>query len=158
MLVGNIHYPGTYENLLTHPTWKKVLDWLRDEAAQKEDGENEIQGRDIYASVSTVDTMPRDKGTYEAHKQYIDVHYCIDGSELIEWAHVQTLGTPIEENREKDYALFSTPNAATSISMTPGTFAIFFPEDAHMPKLSVIGSPQVKKAVVKVHMKLLEEK
>lgn len=154
MLAGHIDHPDTYKQLLTHPVWGTVVSWLTTEAASKEDGEYEISGRDIYASVSTVETLPRDKGIFEAHKEYIDVHYCVEGDERIEWLPVRKLGVPTEENTEKDYALFSAPKEATSIHVSPGTFTVFFPEDAHMPKLKA-SSDQIRKVVVKVNTSLL---
>lgn len=154
MLAGHIDYPGTHESFLNHQVWDKVIEWLKTAAPTKQDGEYEIQGRDMYAVISTVDTLPREQAVFEAHKQYIDVHYCISENEIIEWAPMQTLNNPFEENHEKDYALFNTPENASEITMIPGIFVIFFPEDAHMPKIKATSS-SVKKVVIKIHTSLI---
>ncbi len=150
MLQGHIHTPETYQPFLNHPAWQKVLEWLNKEAPKLKDGEYEIDGRNIYAPISTITTMPREQTKYEAHQQHIDVHYCLEGGELIEWAPVKTLIPKMEFDTLKDYCLYESPTKATSLLMTPGTFAIFFPADAHMPKISDGKNAQVKKVVVKI--------
>lgn len=156
MLLGHIHTPNTYEPFLQHEVWQKVLAWLNTEAPKLANGEYAIDGRNIYAPISTIQTLPREEATYEAHRQYIDVHYCLEGGEIIEWAPVETLTPTMEFDITKDYCLYESPNKATSLLMTPGTFAIFFPADAHMPKISDSQNTQVKKVVVKIHMRMMK--
>lgn len=151
MLLGNIKAPGTYQPFLSHSVWRTALDWIQSNQHQPE-GEYEINGRDVYASISTISTLSRSEGMFEAHKQYIDLHYCLEGGEIIEWAPVGTLGEPKETNEEKDYALHVAPAQTTRILMAPGTFAIFFPEDAHMPKISDGENTSTKKVVAKVKL------
>ena len=153
-MLGHIHTPETYQPFLSHPVWKKVLDWLYTEAQKLADGEYEIDGRNIYAPISTVKTMPRQQAKYEAHRQYIDVHYCLEGGEIIEWTPVNQLTPTMEFDTAKDYCLYESPKEATSLVITPGTFAIFFPADAHMPKISNGEHKQVRKVVVKIHIKI----
>lgn len=155
MLLGHIHTPETYEPFLQHPVWKKALAWLNTEAPNLPDGEYEIDNRNIYAPISTVTTLPRSEAKYEAHREYIDVHYCIEGGELIEWAPVSQLTPTMPFNEEKDYCLYESPIKATSLKMTSGTFAIFFPADAHMPKISDGQSKQIRKVVVKIRVDTL---
>lgn len=157
MLLGHIEYPETYQNLLTHPVWEKALKWLK-ENTEKPDGEYEIEGRDVFAIVQTVQTQPRESCIFEAHLNYIDLQYCISGGELIEWASVSTLTPKGEFLTEKDYGHYLAPEKATSLVMTPGTFGVFFPADAHMPKVSDGVNAQTKKVVVKIKTSLTERK
>ena len=131
------------------------MDWLTTQAPKKPAGEYEIRGRDIYASTQTVSTIPRGEGLFEAHKKYIDIHYCLEGGEVIEWAPVDTLTPKTEFDTEKDYGLFESPAAAEKIVMKPGHFATFLPADAHMPKLSNGKNKTCKKVVVKINTALL---
>jgi len=58
-------------------------------------------------------------------------------------------GKPIEENPEKDYALYECDTQR--FVLNSGDFAVFFPNDVHMPGVSVTDRPTpVKKIVVKV--------
>lgn len=155
MLLGNINHPSTYDMLLISPVWKRVLDWLQNEAGKLPEGEYEIQGRDIYAPISIVQTKTRESCLFEAHKKNIDVHFCISGGEHIEWSPVKLLKSTMEFDTEKDYCLYEAPLACTSLKITPGDFAIFFPEDAHMPKISNGKNKEIKKAVVKINTSLV---
>lgn len=156
MLLGHIHTLNTYEPFLQHPVWQKVLAWLNTEAPKLQNGEYEIDGRNIYAPISIVQPIPRQEAKYEAHRQYIDIHYCLEGGEIIEWAPVETLTPTMEFNTEKDYCLYESPAKATSLLITPGTFAIFFPADAHMPKISDGQNREIRKVVVKIKIDILK--
>jgi YhcH/YjgK/YiaL family protein len=155
MLLGHINHPETYDPFLQHPTWEKVLQWLKNEAVTLPDREYEIDGRNIYAPISTINTLPQAEAKYEAHQQYIDVHYCLEGGEIIEWAPVATLKPIMDFDIEKDYCLYESPAEATTLLMTPGTFAIFFPADAHMPKISDNKNHHIRKVVVKINLNSL---
>ncbi len=155
MLVGNINHIDTYQSLLTHPVWRKSLEWLRREAATMPDGEYEIAGRDIFAIVQTLTTIPRNEGIFEAHQQYIDIHYCLEGEEIIEWAPVDTLTPRGDFNTEKDYGHYEVPEHTVRTHFTPGIFGIYLPADAHMPKIAVAEGAPLKKVVVKVSVKTL---
>lgn len=156
MLVGHIDHPETYQHFLPQPVWQTALDWLKENSEKLAsptggtDGEYEIEGRDLFAIVQTIEPQTRDKCIFEAHKNYIDLQYCISGGELIEWAPVETLTPKGEFLTEKDYGHYLAPEKASSVLMTPGTFGIFFPHDAHMPKISDGVHPQTKKVVVKI--------
>lgn len=154
MLLGHISHPETYAHFLTHPIWQQALDWLKTNS-DKADGEYEILGRDLFAIVQTISTQPREQCIFEAHRNYIDLQYCISGGELIEWAPLETLTPKGEFLTEKDYGHYLAPASATSMCMTPGTFGIFFPHDAHMPKVSDGVNSQTKKIVVKIKTSLI---
>ena len=155
MLIGHIDHPETYQYFLTHPAWGKAIDWLKTNQNQP-DGEYEIAGRNLFAIVQTIEPQPRAECIFEAHRDYIDLQYCISGGELIEWAPLQTLTPKGEFSTDKDYGHYLVPEVATSILMTPGTFGIFFPADAHMPKIKDGINTTTKKVVVKIRTDLLK--
>jgi YhcH/YjgK/YiaL family protein len=150
MLVGHIAQLKSQLPLLPHPAWQQAFNWIQNNTGQPT-GDYEIDGRDIYASIQTASTTPDTAGKIERHFQYIDIHYCIDGGELISWIPTNQLTDPIETNQQKDYALYAPQKHLTTIRMTPGAFAIFLPKDAHAPKISDGQHTQVKKIVVKIN-------
>ncbi|MEX2055267.1 MAG: YhcH/YjgK/YiaL family protein [Candidatus Andersenbacteria bacterium] len=156
MLLGHRHYPETYQHLLTHTIWEQAFAWIEEKATHLPDGEHEIQGRELYVNLHHADLLPRHDGVYEAHQYYIDLHYCLEGGELIEWAPVTGLTARTEYDPEKDYTLFELRAEATSCVMMPHTFAIFLPNEAHMPKISDGKNKRVRKAVVKIKMDVLK--
>ena len=53
-------------------------------------------------------------------------------------------------NEEKDTAFYETNSHAQEMVIGNGYFAIFFPQDGHMPQLCIDEPQKVRKVVVKV--------
>ena len=155
MLIGQLSGSTTQEQILSHKIWQEVFEWLRNLPQDNPDGEQSIRDRDIYANFMTAETQPREKLLMEAHKKYIDLHYCIAGGERIEWSPIGELAVQKEYDLEKDVALYTPPTTAASHVMTPGEFVIFFPDEAHMPKTEDGTNKIIKKVVVKIKADLL---
>jgi len=136
---------------------EKICRFLRTLSAQTEEKEYEIDGRDIFARVMSYDTVPRKEGKVEAHEVYTDIQATITGSEVIEWSPRQGLISQTPYDRENDVEFFQKPeHMSCAIRNVPGVFSLFFPEDAHMPKLADGDRPgRVKKVVVKVRVGIL---
>jgi YhcH/YjgK/YiaL family protein len=111
-------------------------------------GKYPIDGENIFALVSEYKTKSEQEGKLEAHKKYIDVQYVIEGEELMGYAPLgnQKIIEPYKE--ENDIVFFNGDK--TFIKISEGMFAIFFPEDVHMPGISTGKISDVKKLVIKV--------
>jgi len=111
-------------------------------------GKYPIDGDNIFALVSEYKTKSEQEGKLEVHKKYIDVQYVIDGEELMGYAPLngQEILDPYKE--ENDIVFFTGDKSFTKVSA--GMFAIFFPEDVHMPGIASGKSSSVKKLVIKV--------
>ena len=157
MLLANRASPTTYQLLLQSPTWQKVFSWIDQilPNLQEQEGEYQILEPDIYANLQKAATMDRAQGVFESHRTYIDFHYCLNGGEIIEWAPASKLEIDKPYNPGNDSILYKVPPFATSLKMFPGSFAIFFPEDAHMPKISDGVNKEVKKVVIKIKLDTL---
>lgn len=156
MVVGTVHNLESHLSILSGPVWRNALTWLCDSAHAQEPGIYELRGQELYVSVDEFTSLPRKQALFESHRLYIDIHYCIQGEEIIEWAPIGVL-TPRESyDSAKDYVLYEQPLRASSLLMTPKTFAVFFPDDAHMPKLALLKPKKIKKAVVKLRTDLLK--
>ena len=83
----------------------------------------------------------------EGHHKYIDLQYIISGSELI---GITTLTdqTPVESSEENDYDLYNTDTDL--FRFETNMFMIFFPNDLHMPGISVDKVSKIRKIVIKV--------
>ncbi len=165
MLFGNLTITESYRHLLKGSPWEEILDWCSRQVGQdpmiaSPEGEHEIQGRDIFASVQTVTAVPRQECRPESHRQYTDLHLCVNGpSENIEWSHPIPLvkgGTPYDE--ENDVILYSLPqDRGTTLRLTPGSIAVFFPGEIHTPRISTESeSYQLTKVVVKIRKNLFQ--
>ncbi len=110
-------------------------------------GRYQISGDDIFYMISNYKTIPVKDGMLEGHKEYIDIQSVITGSELIGYVPLSNQPETKAYNSEKDYTLYK--GHVSLIQMKPGMFAIFYPNDLHMPGLSDM-EVKVKKLVIKV--------
>ncbi len=122
-------------------------------------GITEIEGRNLYASVSEYETKSADSALFETHQEYIDVQIILSGAEIIRYCPRPDVleDRATEYDTEKDVEFFrQTSDRAVDLVMKPGSFAVFFPEDAHLPQLSYGKEAcQVKKVVFKLSISSL---
>ncbi|CQR47364.1 Toxin-antitoxin biofilm protein TabA [Paraliobacillus sp. PM-2] len=130
---------------------KMALDYIgKNDLSKLEMGRHDIDGDDVFLIIQNYHTKDIQEGVWEAHKKYIDIHYMIDGSELIGFANIDKLKVSQPYDEKDDCWLFS--GEGDSITLDKGMFAIFFPQDVHMTSLIVQESKPVKKAVIKVRI------
>lgn len=136
MLVGSLNDLTTEGMLSSRPAWKACFDWLIEHSTPlPADGEYPLPVAGVRALVQRKQTRVRSELLFEAHRKNVDVQVCIGGSEWIEWLPLHRLAQSVKEpyDETKEAELYAPPAEATRIAMFPGVFAIFFPEDAHMP-------------------------
>ena len=101
----------------------------------------------LFATVSEGDTRQMDTVVMEAHKNYIDLQYCISGGERMSWAHIQELNPSTADPEHDNY--FYTGNS-TSVSIRPGMFYVMFPSDGHKAACHHEFQKHYRKVVVKI--------
>jgi len=119
---------------------------------QLEIGNYELEGKDLFVIVNDYETKPREVEPFEVHKHYIDVQYVVSGEEEFGYLPLADQLPSMAYNAEHDYAEFdyeTNKNEAAFIPLKAGMFAIFFPDDMHMPGTSVTPK-KVRKVVIKV--------
>lgn len=137
-----------------YPDLKLVGEFAkRVEDEKLEDGVYEIDGKRIYASIQSYKSKQQTEDSmFEAHKQYIDVQYIIQGIEKIRYANVDKL-TLVEEQYSKGNDIaFYEGYAQFDFTLTKGTFLYLTPAEAHLPGLSADKDVFVRKVVFKVHI------
>lgn len=130
--------------------WEKAFEYLtKQDLAATTPGTYEIDGKDVYAIVQEYNSKNPEDAFYESHKVYTDLQYIISGEEQIGLTDLSTTSvkTPYDEN--KDIAFYNSEEGRTLMAK-PGTFFLFFPDDAHRPGLKVNENAPVKKLVIKV--------
>jgi len=154
MIVDKIENGLSYE---LGESWGKVISFLENLNADSDEGKYEIQGEDIYARVSTIDTLNPADSVLEAHRNYADVQVVLDGVERLDWFPIEGLDTKEAYDEKRDVVFFVPDQSAKAqIEMHPGNFVLLYPQDAHMPMLMAgDDSQKVKKVVVKVKAELL---
>lgn len=127
---------------------ESALRFLRtDEASELPIGKHDI-AEGIFAIASEYITKPRSACVWETHREYIDVQLIVEGCESIDYAPSSTLSEINRYDKENDCTLYS--GEGSEIRLEPGSFAIFYPEDAHRPCVVNEISVPVRKVVVKV--------
>ena len=105
----------------------------------------------VKAIVSEYETKVKNEVGFEAHRKNIDIQYLLKGEERIACMPIEKLTETEPYSEEKDAAFYATEGvAAQTMTIGGGYFAIFFPQDGHMPQLCVDEPEMVKKVVVKV--------
>lgn len=110
-------------------------------------GRVEIDGDRLFAVVSDGPGRKREAGQLEVHARYIDIQYVVSGTDEMGWKGAGKLASPSTPlDPEKDVAFY--PDAPDAwIPVPAGSFAVFFPEDAHLP---LVSEANIRKIVVKV--------
>ena len=113
-------------------------------------GKYEIDGENIFVSVQDYTSKLPEEGKFEAHKKYADIQYIIKGEEKIGFGNIKNF-KPSTFYDEKNDIIFLEGHG-DFVKLSKGKFAVFMPQDAHMPCICT-GTPEyVKKAVVKVKL------
>lgn len=112
-------------------------------------GQCEISGNEIFYIIDNYKTKSADDGILEAHRNYIDIQIVISGSEYVGCELLSNQETLRKYDKENDYALYN--GQPSFFKLEPGSFAIFFPNDLHMPGINE-DKIAVKKLVVKVRI------
>lgn len=111
------------------------------------DGRYELENG-VYAMVGTHDT--RTAGKYEAHRRYADLQLILQGSEIIEYAHLSDMTNADAYDESGDSILFDCdPQNKICLKMLPMRFAFLLPEDAHKP-LMYLNDKQSRKIIFKI--------
>ena len=112
-------------------------------------GRNEI-GEGAFANVQEYNTKL--ESVYELHRRYIDVQLLTRGEEYVFVANRDDAREPQGEfNTEKDFILYATASNEKQVLVSPTSWLILYPTDAHMPCMAIDNtSMPVRKIVVKI--------
>jgi len=131
-----------------HPGFEKAFAFLRSsDLADLPPERYEIDGDNLFCTISNGPARTRDEAQLEAHKKYIDIQYVIGGTEEMGWRPTPTCVMSVAGyDKDKDIEFFrDAPVSWTELK--PGSFVILFPEDAHAP---LVGEGTIHKAVLKI--------
>lgn len=146
MIIDRIEEQERYYPL--HPDMELAFAFLA-EAADLEPGRYELENG-LFASIYENDTNQIDTLDLEAHREYIDLQYCMSGGERMAWAHIQELN-PVSEDEERDLYMYA--GKSTAVSIRPGMFYIMFPSDGHKAGAHNEFPKHYRKVVVKIPVK-----
>ena len=148
MIVDRLDRLALYAPL--HERFARALQFMKDtDLAVLAEGRQVIDGDDVFALVASSAGRGRAGRPLEAHRRYIDIQCVLAGEDVIGYAPLEDCRSPREDYDDARDIEFFTDSPQTWLTLPTGTFALFFPTDAHAP---LAGEGAVRKAVVKVRM------
>lgn len=131
--------------------WDKAFDFLlHNDFSKMEPKRYDIDGDNVYATVSEYLTKEESVADYEAHRKYTDIQYVVSGKELIGIAPVSEktdVTGPYDPSKDIE---FMHVREVRYYPADPQKFFIFFPEDAHKPGIKDGQKTTVRKVVIKI--------
>lgn len=147
MIIDTLANCRRYESL--HPLFKTAFAFLtRPGCDATPVGRLELDDTRLFALTQTYETKPISEGKLEAHRKYIDIQFILDGEEFMGYAPLQNQAEAVPFDAAKDLGFYD--GEAWFTLLRKGMFAVFFPEDAHLPGRHTQKPSSVKKIVLKV--------
>ncbi|MBL8828632.1 MAG: YhcH/YjgK/YiaL family protein [Planctomycetaceae bacterium] len=131
-----------------HRGFAQAFEFLRRaDLATLAEGRHDVDGDRLYVLIATAAGRGHDGAKMEAHRRYVDIQYVIRGTDEIGLKPTQECSdVELAYDDKRDVALWRD-RPTNWLSVPPGSFTIFWPDDGHAP----LGSTQeTLKAVCKV--------
>ena len=146
MIIDTIENLGKYVTL--NPLFADVFEFLKNNDLQTiEEGKHFIKDKDLFVNIQVAKGKTQDAAVLETHIEMIDIQIPITCEETFGYTPLCDL-PDFEYNAEKDITKYGDTKAQTYVTVKPGQFVIFFPQDGHAP--CIINQPEIKKAIFKV--------
>ena len=148
MVLDSLSNSAKYNSL--HPAFEKAFDFIKNtDLSTLKPGMNVIDGDKLFVNYASCTTKTAEEAKIATHNEYIDIQVAIEQTEYIGYTPTCDLKDPIGPyNADSDITFFND-KPQTMLTMNPGQFTIFWPEDGHQP---AIGEGNWKKLIVKVKL------
>jgi YhcH/YjgK/YiaL family protein len=150
MILDSIDNCARYSTL--GPLFKKAFDHLLQTDFKKlVPGKYEIDGDNLFVIVMDYESKDASDCIMESHRKYIDIQYMVKGDEMIgiSMLNGQIPTTPYDDVKD---AAFYEKKYDSLFKLSQNQFAIFYPQDLHMPSIKSANASFVRKAVYKVRV------
>jgi YhcH/YjgK/YiaL family protein len=146
MIIDTIDNFGKYVTL--NPLFADVLEFLKTNDLQTmEAGKYPIKDKDLFLNLQVAKQRTNDTAFLETHIEMIDIQIPVSCAETFGYTPLCDLPA-FDYNAEKDITKYGDTKAQTYVTVNPGQFAIFMPQDGHAP--CIIEESEIKKAIFKV--------
>lgn len=118
--------------------------------ASYENGSHEIDGERLFVNIVEYNTTAPEERFWEAHKNYLDVHVMLRGTEQIDVNFIQNM--EIKEFVPEEDFLPMEGEKNSSVILRDNDFLICYPSDGHRTAVKVNEPQTIKKAIFKVRV------
>ena len=146
MIIDTIENLSNYASL--NPLFADVVAFLNANDLQTmEPGKYPIKDKDLFLNLQVAKQRTKETAFLETHIEMIDIQIPVSAAETFGYTPLCDLPA-FEYNAEKDITKYGDTQPQTFVTVQPGQFAIFFPQDGHMP--CITDAPEITKAIFKV--------
>ena len=146
MIIDTLDNLGKYVAL--NPLFADVVEFLKSHDLQTmEAGSYPIKDKDVALKLSLTKQRTKETAFLETHIDMIDIQVPVTCAETFGYSPLCDLPA-FEYNAEKDITKYGDTKPQTYVTVAPGQFAIFVPQDGHAP--CIIEEEEIKKAIFKV--------
>ncbi|MCL5059749.1 MAG: YhcH/YjgK/YiaL family protein [Candidatus Thermoplasmatota archaeon] len=140
--------------LTLHPLFARAFAFLRDtDLMALEPGVHAVHDEQIFAIVEACTGRTRAEAKLECHRRYIDIQLVLEGIDEMGWKPLAECGDPATEYDVARDIRFFNDAPASWIATPPGSFCLFFPDDAHAP---LVSAGMIRKVVVKIAVQRID--
>lgn len=115
-----------------------------------EKGSHPIDGDELFVNIVEYETTTPENRFWEAHRQYLDLHFMLRGPEQIDVNFIDNMEQ--KEFVEKDDFLPLEGNPNSHVILNAGDFLLCYPADAHRTAVQVGAPAAIKKAIFKIRI------
>jgi YhcH/YjgK/YiaL family protein len=140
--------------LALHPLFPQAFAFLRGtDPGALATGMHAVLDERIFAIVEDCAGRTWAEAKLECHRRYIDIQLVLAGIDEMGWKPLVECADPATEYDAARDIRFFNDAPASWIATPPGSFCLFFPDDAHAPLVSTLkdaSAGRIRKVVVKI--------
>lgn len=146
MIIDTIENLGKYVAL--NPLFADVIEFLKNnDLRTMEEGKYPIKDKNLFLSVQVAKQRTKESAFIETHIEMVDIQIPISCAETYGYSPLCDL-PEFEYDAEVDMTKYGDTKPQTYVTIKPGQFVIFFPQDGHAP--CIIDEQEIKKVIFKV--------
>ena len=149
MIYGKLTDAKQYKGV--HPRLDRALDLMTADFLQSVETERQLlEGDALFVTRFDVQTSTDEERLFEYHRRYLDIFTLTAGRERVDIATPEAL--TVQEQRGDYWGCKGS--AEQHVILTPGSFLVLFPGDAHRPGMAALEPESISRIVFKI---LIEE-
>jgi biofilm protein TabA len=134
--------------LALHPLFPRAFDFLRHtDLHALTAGRHAVDGEKIFAIAEACAGRTRADAQLECHRRYIDIQLVLAGIDEMGWKPLAECVDPATDYDAARDIRFFNDAPSSWIATPPGSFCLFFPDDAHAP---LVSTGLIRKVVLKI--------